>query len=193
MAEQDAGTAVVTERVTERTTEAPVSRSEGQPGAAGDEREARPYSDLDAANAEIRRLRGENASRRVDNRTLHEQIDALRQQVPSADVQRQIEDLQAQLQRVQAAGEAGISPELLRASERLRAATSAEEMRAAQAEIARLTAPPPAPATRNPAPPAEPSQPLSRDEQTAAAMQAGNMREVERLNAEKLAELSRGS
>ena len=149
------------------------------------------FVDLDAANAEIKRLRGENANRRVSNRDLQAQIDDLKKQVPTADVQQQIADLQGQLQRFQAAGEAGVSPELLRASEELRAATTADEMRAAQEKIARLTAPP-APAARNPLPPREPSQPPSREQQIAAATQAGNMREVERLNADKLAELGSG-
>lgn len=188
MAEELGGSETVTERVTERTTVAQVEQPAGSAAS-----EAQPFDDLGRANAEIARLRHENAERRVGNRNLQEQIDALKGQVPSADVQRQLDELQAQLQRYQAAGEAGISPELLAANARLASATTADEMRAAQEQIARLMsgrmqyAPP----ADNPAPPAEPTQPLSREEQTAAAMHTGNMREVERLNAEKLAELSR--
>lgn len=150
------------------------------------------FTDLDAANSEIARLRAENAGRRVDNRGLQEQIDALKGQVPSADVEAQIGDLQSQLDRFKAASEAGISPELLAANERLANAKTADEMRAAQEQITRLTAPPAPPPTNNPAPPAAPSQPLSLEEQTAAAARSGNMREVERLNAEKLIELKPG-
>lgn len=185
MAEEQTGSETVTERVTERTT---VAQAEQPAGSAASE--AQPFDDLGRANAEIARLRHENAERRVGNRSLQEQIDALKGQVPSADVQRQLDELQAQLQRYQAAGEAGISPELLAANARLANATTAGEMKAAQEKIARLMTPA-APAASNPAPPAEPTQPLSREEQTAAAMHTGNMREVERLNAEKLAELSR--
>ena len=182
MSDVKTGSEVVTERVTERTTE--------QPTAAP----AR-FADLDAANQEIARLRAENAGRRVDNRGLQEQIDALRAQVPTADVQKQIEGLQTELHRFQAAGEAGVSPELLAANERLANATTADEMRAAQEQIARLMADGiarDATTLHNPAPPSEPSQPPSLEEQTATAMQQGNMREVERLNAEKLIQLSPG-
>lgn len=185
MAEEPSGSETVTERVTERTT---VAQAEQPAGSAASG--AQPFDDLGRANAEIARLRAENAGRRVDNRDLQTQIDALKGQVPSADVQRQLDELQAQLQRYQAAGEAGISPELLAANARLASATTADEMRTAQEQIARLMAPQ-APPASNPSPPAEPTQPLSREEQTATAMHTGNMREVERLNAEKLAELSR--
>lgn len=149
------------------------------------------FTDLDAANSEIARLRAENAGRRVDNRGLQEQIDALRAQVPTADIQKQIEGLQTELHRYQAAGEAGVSPELLAANQELAQATTAGEMKAAQEKIARLMTPV-APPANNPAPPAAPSQPLSLDEQIAAAGAAGNVREVERLNAEKLAAMRPG-
>ncbi|KPV49813.1 hypothetical protein SE17_30500 [Kouleothrix aurantiaca] len=185
MAEEQTGSEVVTERVTERTTERP-GPSAGSEGTAAPGR----FADLEAANAEIARLRAENAGRRVDNRGLQEQIDALKAQVPSTDVREQVAHLQEQLNRYQAASEAGVSRALLAANQELAQATTADEMRAAQEQIARLMAPA-APPTSNPAPPAEPTQPLSREEQTAAAMHTGNMREVERLNAEKLAELSR--
>ena len=187
MSDVKTGSEVVTERVTERTTEAQPGPSVNSGGTAAPAR----FADLDAANQEIARLRAENAGRRVDNRGLQEQIDALKGQVPSADVQRQIDDLQGQLRRFQAAGEAGVSPELLAANERLANATTADEMRAAQEQIARLMAPQ-APPASNPAPPSAPSQPPSLEEQTATAMQQGNMREVERLNAEKLIQLSPG-
>ena len=149
------------------------------------------FVDLDAANAEIARLRGENAGRRVDNRDLQQQIDALKAQVPTVDVERQLNELQTELHRYQAAGEAGVSPELLAANAELAQATTAAEMRAAQEKIARLMTPV-APPANNPAPPAAPSQPLSLNEQIAAAGAAGNVREVERLNAEKLAAMRSG-
>lgn len=154
-----------------------------------DEKTGPVFTDLDAANAEIARLRGENAGRRVDNRDLQQQIDALKAQVPTVDVQRQLDELQTELHRYQAAGEAGVSPELLAANQELANATTAEAMKAAQEKIARLMTPA-APPANNPAPPAAPSQPLSLNEQIAAAGAAGNMREVERLNAQKLAELA---
>ena len=87
--------------------------------------------------------------------------------------------------------EAGVSPELLAANQELAQATTAGEMKAAQEKIARLMTPV-APPANNPAPPAAPSQPLSLDEQIAAAGAAGNVREVERLNAEKLAAMRPG-
>jgi hypothetical protein len=148
-----------------------------------------PFADLAAANAEIRRLRDENANRRVSNRSLQEQIDDLKKQAPAADVQQQIAELQGQLARYQAAGEAGVSTELLRASEELARATTAEEMRQAQLRLSDLTqrqATPPAP--RNPAPPRQPTQPPSLDQQIQAAQSAGNVREAMRLKTQKLAE-----
>ena len=190
MSDVKTGSETVTERVTERTTEQP-GPSINSGGTVAPAR----FADLDAANQEIARLRAENAGRRVDNRGLQEQIDALRAQVPTADVQKQIEGLQTELHRFQAAGEAGVSPELLAANERLANATTADEMRAAQEQIARLMADGiarDATTLHNPAPPSEPSQPPSLEEQTATAMQQGNMREVERLNAEKLIQLSPG-
>ena len=100
------------------------------------------------------------------------QLGKLHLRLPLAEViasQQQINDLQSQLQRYQAAGEAGISPELLSASEELRQATTADEMRTASERIARLTAKQNG-SGRNPAPPRQPSQPPSRDEQITAAL-----------------------
>jgi hypothetical protein len=105
-------------------------------------------------------------------------------------VQRQIGELQGQLQRYQAAGEAGVSPELLRASEELGSATTADEMRAAQEKIQRLTAQPATNGNRNPAPPRQPTQPPSLDEQITAAENQGNVREAMRLKTQKLTEQS---
>jgi len=155
---------------------------------AGADQTVAGFTDLASANREISRLRRENAERRTSGRDLQAQIDELKKQVPSADIQQQINDLQTQLQRYQAAGEAGISPELLAASEELRQATTADEMRQASERIARLTAQQNG-GNRNPAPPREPSAPPSRDEQITAALRDRNMREYQRLNAEKLADL----
>lgn len=175
---------MVDEPVVTVVTEQVVPAAQPGAGAAG-------FTDLAAANVEIARLRAENAGRRVDNRDLQGQIDDLKQQVPSADVAAQLAELQTQLQRFQAASAAGISPELLVANDQLATAKTADEMRAAREAIARLTAPA-APPVVNPPPPGAPSQPLSLEEQTAAALKAGNLREVERLNAEKLAGLRAG-
>ncbi len=149
-----------------------------------------PFSDLAAANAEVRRLRDENANRRVSNRSLQEQIDELKKQVPTADVQQQIGELQGQPARYQAAGEAGISPELRRASEELGAARTVDEMRAATEKIQRLTAQPAPSQPRNPAPPRQPTQPPSLDGQIQAAQNQSNVREAMRLKTQKLTESS---
>lgn len=182
----DGVTETTTERTTERTTQGGANQgATNQPN--GDR--AAGFTDLEQANREIARLRDENASRRTGNRSLQEQITELQQrQASGADVQQQIADLQGQLQRFQAATEAGISSELLAATQELQAAKTADEMKAANEKIARLTAQP-QPGARNPTPPRQPSAPPSRDEQLTAAVRDGNMREVERINADKLVDL----
>ena len=173
----------VTERTTTTTTTPPVAKpTTEQPGAA------QPFADLDAANAEVKKLREESAGRRVANRDLQTQIADLQKQVPTADVQAQITALQGELQRFQAAGEAGVSPELLRASDELRQATTAEDMRAATEKITRLTAEKATPTQRNPAPPTQPTQPLSLDQKITAAEEGKNVREAMRLKTQKLTE-----
>ncbi len=149
---------------------------------------AQPFADLAAANAEIVKLRAESGTRRVTNVELNKQIADLQKQVPTADIQAQITQLQGEVQRFQAAGEAGVSPELLRASDELRNAKTADEMKAATEKITRLTAAGTAAKPPNPTPPKVPTAPLSLDEQITAAEASKNVRESMRLKTQKLTE-----
>jgi hypothetical protein len=173
-----------TEEVTERTTTTKTT----PPAKPAVDPPAQPFADLESANAEVKKLREESAGRRVANRDLQTQIADLQKQVPTADVQSQITELQGQLNRYQAAGEAGVSPELLRASDELRSATTADEMKAATEKITRLTAAQTTNGPRNPAPPKVPTTPPSLDEQITAAESGKNVREAMRLKTQKLTE-----
>jgi hypothetical protein len=134
---------------------------------------------------EIERLRRENAQRRVENRDLRGQIEELRQQVLSEEERERIEATERRLARLEAASEAEVPLEQLRAAEALANAQTSEELRTAQqrmAEVLRMQAD----AIRNPVPPRQPAQPASLDEQIRTAERAGDTREALRLKTQKL-------